>query len=67
MLQAKTGNQDFEASLQTLRGHDIDIFYEVAKVKVIKRFFYSIYILYSPSVLVSWTYAKRTLHGDLDL
>ena len=66
-MQAKTGNQEFEASLQTLCGRDIDIFCEVAEVKVIKRFFYSIYIPYSPSVLVSWTYAKRTLHGDLDL
>ena len=67
MLQAKIGNQEFEASLQTLRGRDTDISCEVVEVKVIKRFFYSICITYSRLVLVSWTYAKRTLHGDLDL
>ena len=67
MLQAKTRNQEFEASLQTLCGCDTDISCEVVEVKVIKIFFYSICIPYSRSVLVSWTYAKRTLHGDLDL
>ena len=67
MLQAKTGNQEFEASLQTLRGRDTDISCQVVEVKVIKGFCYSIFIPYSRLVLVTWTYAKGTLHGDLDL
>jgi len=53
MLQAKTGNQEFEASLQILHGRDTNISYEVVEVKVIKRFFYNICIPYSRSVLVS--------------
>jgi len=34
MLQAKTGNQEFEASLQTLGGYDTDISCEVVEFKV---------------------------------
>ena len=36
MLQAKIGNENFENSLQALRGYDSDISLEIDEVKVIK-------------------------------